>query len=147
MGCGVRITHWQTALMARAQALLGTAFEYGQTDCPMVCLFMHDAMTGKNEAEVHRGNWTDRATGLAYVKRTGNGLEAVLRRLGGVDIKKGFQQPGDFILTIGPDGWVRGHVCLGASTISADRERGIALYDTQSILTLPEHTHIILRIT
>lgn len=143
----MKIEHWQTALMARAQGLLGTAFEYGHTDCPMVCLFMHDAMTGKSEADAHRGQWSDRATGMKYVKRTGNSLEAVLRRLGGQDVTKGFQQVGDFILTIGPDGWVRGHVCLGAHTISADRDHGISLYDTQSILTLLEHTHIILRIS
>ena len=134
------------ALMNRAQELLGTPFAYGQTDCPMVCLMMHDAITGKREADIHRGRWSDRKTGLAYVTETGNSLEAVLRRLGGQDVQPGFQQPGDFILTITADGWVRGHVCLGLRTISSDRDNGVSLYDTQAILLLPEHTHIILRL-
>ncbi len=133
------------ALMTRAQELIGTPFEYGQTDCPMVCLMMHDAMTGEHEADAHRGQWSDRKSGLAYVKRTGNSLEAVLRRLGGSDVQMGFQQPGDFILTITADGWVRGHVCLGLMALSSDRERGISLYSTQAILDLPDHTHKILR--
>lgn len=133
------------ALMLRAQALIGTPFDYGQTDCPMVCLLMADAMTGSNEAEVHRGQWHDRKSGLAYVARTGNSLEAVLRRLGGVDVCIGFQQPGDFILTINPEGWVRGHVCLGERCISSDRDSGVTLYDTAVILGLADHRHILLR--
>jgi hypothetical protein len=142
----IRLPHWQTALHARAQQLLGVPFEYGQTDCPMVCLMMADAMSGRHEAELHRGKWSDRKTGLIYVKKTGNSLEAVLRRLGGQDVEKGFQQAGDFILTITADGWVRGHVCLGMTCISADRDNGISLYSVGAILTLPDHSHLVLRI-
>ena len=146
MGRRVKIEHWETALHAAAQQLLGTAFDYGVTDCPMVCLLIHDAMTDKSEANVHRGNWSDRKTGLEYVTRTGNSLENVLRGLGCTDVAVGFQQVGDFILTITVDGWVRGHVCLGEKVISADRDSGVSLYSTIEILTLPDHRHQILRL-
>ena len=142
----MKIEHWVTALHARAQELLGAPFEYGVTDCPMVCLLMHDAMTDKSEADRHRGNWSDRKTGLDYVLRTGNSLENVLRGLGCTNVAVGFQQVGDFILTITADGWVRGHVCLGEKVISADRDNGVSLYGTVEILTLPDHTHRILRL-
>jgi hypothetical protein len=142
----VKIEHWVTALHARAQELLGTPFKYGVTDCPMVCLMMHDAMSSKAEADVHRGNWSDRKTGLDYVLRTGNSLENVLRGLGCTDVAVGFQQVGDFILTITADGWVRGHVCLGEKVISADRDNGVSLYGTVEILKLPDHTHKIFRL-
>lgn len=142
----MKIATWETAMMAAAQALLGTPFEYGQTDCPMVCLLMADAMTGGALADAHRGQWQDRKSGLVYVKRTGNSLEAVLRSLGVAEVLPGFQQPGDFILTINPEGWVRGHVCLGRNVISSDTGRGVALYDAAAILTLPDHRHLILRI-
>ena len=138
----MKIAHWQTALYARAQALLGTPFAYGQTDCPMVCFELFDAMTGANLAAHYRGQWHDRMAAMRYVRRHDTDLLRALEGQGCVPVSAGFQQVGDFVLTEDDTGWIRGHVCLGERCISSTKDDGISLVDTATLLACGQQIHV-----
>lgn len=137
-----RIAHWQTALHNRATALLGTPFAYGQSDCPMVCFELYDAMTGADLAGTYRGQWSDRMGAMRYVRKHDTDLLRALEAQGCTPVDVGFQQVGDFILTEDDTGWIRGHVCLGERCISSTREDGISLVDTSLLLACGQKIHV-----
>ena len=121
------------ALMVRAQELLGFPFEYGQTDCAMICILLLDAMTGSQHADQYRGQWHDRKSALRALSRKGS-LQTGLEALGCLPIAPGFQQVGDFILAEDAAGWIYSHVCLGERSISSSPEDGVCLVDTAAAL-------------
>ena len=143
MGFGVI---YSVKALDHAQSLIGRPFQYGQTDCTMICLEMYDIMYNGHEVEKYRGMWTDLKTGLACRKNLGMDIHSWLLGLGAERIPVGFQRFGDFIIAITSAGMALGHVCLGQQSLSSQEEAGVGLCDTVALLNSQDYTVFILRI-
>lgn len=114
----MRIEHWEAALTEWARNRCGAPFEWGQTDCAMLCFEAFDALTGEALAARYRGRYASERSALRFMAEHGIDLRWVLIEAGCLPVAKGFQQRGDFMLV--PIGaFVGGHVCLGDRVISA----------------------------
>ena len=132
-----RVDRWDTALFQWASARIGQPFKWGETDCAMLALEAHDVVTGDALAPLYRGRWTSEREARRFMRQHDIDLLRRLRAAGSVDVVINFQQRGDLILAP-QDGWMCGHVCLGARALSSCPDLGVNLIPTAAVLALPD---------
>ena len=135
-GAGTRARNWDVGLIAWAERLRGLPFEWGATDCAILCCEAFDLMTCAQLAERYRGQYANLHGARRYQMQHGITLKTVLEAAGCTPVRPHFQQRGDFLLeTAG--GFACGHVCLGELALSATPEAGVAFAPVRELLARP----------
>jgi hypothetical protein len=119
-----RHPQWEPRLLALVEKHRSTPYQWGKWDCLLFAAAVAKAVTGKDHAKGHRGQYDSFASAYAYLKRLGfDSPEALLDSL--FDEKPvGFAQRGDLVLCdlspveheTSPPGPVPG-VCMGAAAL------------------------------
>ena len=136
MNLAGRPLNWDTALIAWAEKLRGSPFEWGVTDCAILCAEAFDLMTDAEFAERYRGRYTNESEARRFQQRHGIDLRMGLEAAGCTPVERNYQQRGDFLLE-SAGGFVCGHICLGAYALSAAPESGVNLLPVRELLTRP----------
>ncbi len=130
-----RITHlgrlegWEQRLQDWAAARAGLPFEWGKTDCAVLCAEAFDLMAGTDYASSLRGSYATASEAARYQRRIAN-LWDGLRGAGCVVLPSPLAATlGDFLVGRRKGFWC-GHVCLGATCLSSDAKTGVGVADT-----------------
>ena len=144
MGSRVRPLNWDVALIAWAEHLRGSPFEWGVTDCAILCLEAFDIMSGRwgqpdgcgGLAEQYRGRYADERAARRFQVLHDVDLRKKLVAAGCTPVAPNFQQCGDFLLE-SAGGFVCGHVCLGLHALSATPESGVQMLPVRELIARP----------
>jgi hypothetical protein len=127
---------WQPRLSAWARARIGAPFQWGLSDCAILCAEAVDAMTGSTHARSLRGAWGSQAQALRFQRRTGSLVRGLLLS-GCFPLKPVVDwMPGDIIVAE-RDGFIAGHVCLGDLSLSSLPGLGVCLCETRLLRVYP----------
>lgn len=119
----MRLDGWDVRLARWATRANGLPFEWGRTDCAMLCFQALEQLTGRDVCSAYAGQWHSRSSALRYQARHGTNVTRELVKLGCVDVPFGQQQRGDFVI-VEDAPFPRAHVCFGEKVLSsAPRQR------------------------
>lgn len=133
----MRLLDWESRLRAWAHFRHGDPFQWGVTDCWIVCLEAVDCMRGgASLAAGLRGRYGTRRGALKLQRREDLDLGRVLESAGA---RRVLAPPlaGDIVIHQHPDDpFGIGHVCFGEVVLSAHQVHGVALGRTADALAM-----------
>ena len=133
----MRLPDWRVRLLLWSRQRLGCAFEWGRSDCAIVCAEAYDAITGGRLAAQYAGRYRTARGAARFQRRHGVTLREGLEKAG-VFRWQGVPVMGDLILHPHPDGpWVVGHVVLGPFCLTAAEAPGVYLGRTEDAIAQP----------
>ena len=132
----IRPRNWDVKLIAWAENLRGSPFEWGVTDCAILCCEAYDIMTGGQLAKQYRGRYANETEAWKFQTQHGIHLKKGLLAAGCTPVTSNFQQCGDFLLE-SAGGFMCGHVCLGVQALSARPGEGVNLLPVRELIARP----------
>jgi hypothetical protein len=125
-GSAGRLAGWQERLAAWAQRRLGDPFQWGESDCAIVCCEAFDCLTGSRMAAEYRARYHNARQALRFQAKRGINLQTELERRGAFRWQ-GMALFGDLILHPHPEEpWMVGHVVIGPELVlSANEAAGV----------------------
>lgn len=107
-----RLPDWEDRLASYIQTIADTPFEWGWNDCLMFVAGAIDAVTAKDPADEHRGQYRSRTGAIRYLKKLGFDspeacLDALFER-----IPPAFARRGDLVLANECAGVCMGNIAL-----------------------------------
>lgn len=91
-----RVMNHDVALVKFANEVVGSDFEWGETDCAMIAVRSQAIMLGKNPFAKHVGKWSTKTGALRVFK--GLDIKQALQDSGGVRVSQDHSTTGDVIL-------------------------------------------------
>lgn len=129
-----RTNDFDLRLARFAQQEIGRPFEWGSTNCVMLSLRAIDCMCCTTLAEEYAHPMRSARAASCWVRRHGlPGMIDALRDVGLVEVRPGFEQPGDLRLTA-CDGTLCAHVYMGGSWLSSTAEDGVIVIHSDGLL-------------
>lgn len=119
---------WRARLARWATLRVGAPFEWGRSDCALICFEAVDCIRrGSNLAAQYRGAWDSMHGAIRFQREHGTDLRAALTAAG-LSAHAGPAATGDIILH-SPEGYafVAGNVAVLNYIVSAHPEYGVAL--------------------